>query len=167
MKLPRVPYWQFVAIPLLLYFLGAGMNQAVLVANWGKFPVMFNDYQVTIIKAVQRKECEPAPVKRELPPWLRFAARSPKSPSQFSSLDTSVALNPVCEALSENGQFTDNVHTIMGHNSRLKFMADVFNMGTIIYSPGDFLILLGEYLGDMAGLAWVVLILRKFNEVTP
>lgn len=170
MKLPRVkvPYWQIIAIPLLLWFLGAGMNQMVLIANWGKFPVMFNDYQVTLIKSAQRKACEPAPPKQdELPFWLRQGAPTPKSSTTFSMFDTSVATSPVCEAINQNGQFTDNVHTIMGHNSHLKFLADIFDMGPMIFSFGDFLIMLGEYLGEMAGLAWLVLIIRKFNEVAP
>jgi hypothetical protein len=165
MRLPKIPFWQLIAIPLLLWVVGAGMNQAVLIANWGKFPVMYNEFQITIYKAVQQKQCSPSPEeKRLLPPWMGRAAQTPKSPEKFSVFDTSVATNPVCEALMSNGQFTDNVHTIMGHNSNLKFLADVFNLGPAIYSLGDFLILAAEYLGDMAGLAWIVLIIRKFNE---
>lgn len=37
--LNRIPYWKLVAIPALLYMLGAASNQAVLIANGGRFPV--------------------------------------------------------------------------------------------------------------------------------
>jgi hypothetical protein len=40
--LRKFPYWYLLAIPVLLFSLGVLSNQAVLVANHGKFPVMMN-----------------------------------------------------------------------------------------------------------------------------
>ncbi len=40
--LRKFPYWYLIVVPILLICLGVMSNQAVLVANHGKFPVMLN-----------------------------------------------------------------------------------------------------------------------------
>lgn len=80
----------------------------------------------------------------------------------FDPLHTKVGL--VAGEMDENGQFIDQVHSVMGPNSRLKALADIFNLGIGIFSIGDFLILLGGWLWTFAPIAWVVLLIKKCNE---
>jgi len=141
--LRRVPYWYLVAIPILLVLLGAASNQAVLVANWGKFPVMVNEFQTAEMRDVQKRACSPQEQREE-----------------FSSFDTEVS--PACTALKDNGQFVDEIHSFMGHNSRLKFLADYINLKDKIASPGDLLIALGSWLWSFTPIMWLGLVLRKF-----
>jgi hypothetical protein len=137
------PYWKILAVPLLLFFLGAASNQAVLVANHGKFPVMLNEYR----EALVHKHQSAADSDEE--------KKLTKNKRSFSVLDTQAP---------SDGQFIDDVHTIMGPNSRLKILADIFDMHDGIYSIGDFLIILGMFLWQYAPITWCVLVVRKFNE---
>jgi len=43
--LRKIPYWYLIAVPVLLIGLGAASNQAVLITNHGKFPVLINEAQ--------------------------------------------------------------------------------------------------------------------------
>ena len=54
--LRKFPYWYLIAIPALLFSLGIVSNQAVLVANHGKFPVMLSE-------GMHYKYCHVAPVE--------------------------------------------------------------------------------------------------------
>lgn len=139
----KVPYWQVIAIPILLFLAGAASNQAVLVANWGKFPVMVNDRALEHFKTHAADDDDQKLVKR------------------FTVLDTAVREGSM-DANSD--QFLDDVHSIMGHNSNLKFLADYINLKTAIYSPGDLLLELGLMLWPFAIPMWLALVIRKFNE---
>ena len=132
----KIPYKFLIIVPLLLIFCGSASNQAVLVANWGKFPVMLNEYQVNKI----------------------YAVRHDMEDAGFSALNSSVRLNK--PQIDKNDQFIDGVHSIMGHNSRLKFLADWINLQTMIASPGDMLIFLGSWLFAFTPFIWIALILR-------
>ena len=59
----------------------------------------------------------------------------------------------------------DDVHSVMGHNSRLKFLADYINLQTAIYSPGDGLIELGEWAWGFAPMLWIFLAARRLYEL--
>jgi len=76
----------------------------------------------------------------------------------FSAMNTAVLSNKSGMA---DGQFLDKVHSIMGHNSRLKFLADYLNLGDAIYSPGDMAILLGQWLFPITSCMWLGLALRR------
>lgn len=146
MKLFRkIPYWQFIAIPLLLIFSGVFSNQLVLVANWGKFPVMVNQRQVELMQDDFDK---------------------PKMDSIF--FDSSIHFTKTKQSKLKrpkypvkDTEFLDDIHSIMGHNSNLKGLADWINLGDAIYSPGDLLLELGEWLFAFTPLMWLVLILCK------
>ena len=133
--LRRFPYWYLLAVPALLFILGAASNQAVLVANHGKFPVMVNDAEIA-------KLC---PSADELRPEFKGIA---------------------CTSDGHGGQYLDRAHTIMGPNSHLKMLADIFDLGDGTYSIGDFLIMLGTGLWSFTPIMWLTLILRKlYNQV--
>ena len=47
---------------------------------------------------------------------------------------------------AKGGEMIDRVHSVMGPNSHLKALADIFPLGRAIYSIGDGMISLGEAL---------------------
>jgi hypothetical protein len=131
----KIPYWKIIAIPLLLIFSGAASNQAVLVANWGKFPVMVNHRVEQKLKA-----------RNAVPDFSIFRTAVP----QNKKADTDLMI--------------DDIHCVMTPQSRLKVLADWINLQTDIMSPGDLLIMLGEFLWQFALIAWIVLVIKKFND---
>jgi hypothetical protein len=137
----RIPYWYLIAIPLLFTFLGAASNQLVLIANGDRFPVLVNQEQIT-------KSCTPD-------------SKTPE-PDYFSILGPVTRVDPY--ACSNGGEFLDDTHVIMTDQSHLKILADIFDMHAATYSIGDFLLMLGSWMRDWAGIAWIVLVIRKFLE---
>lgn len=141
----KIPYCRLLAIPLLLVFSGACSNQLVLVANWGKFPVMVNEQKA---QTIQKENCDAQDI-----------LDAPDG--NFSIFDTSVE-KPAAEkdAACPPTQFIDEEHSIMGKNSHLKFLADYISLGHAIYSPGDFLIILGEWLFSYTWIIWGTLVFK-------
>jgi hypothetical protein len=234
-----------ILLPLFLVLAGAASNQAVLIANHGKFPVMLNERQqaqfsakndiddarenaIKAIRAAQatadiadenrkndavqvdqvrseraakaavtdyqeaveartdarfdrmRDAVEKSKVdrdaaiaaekkaeedantvaksttdsKKELPKEVKA---TPKK--NFNILHTAVRLDDI------QGQFLDSVHSVMGPNSRLKALADVFDLGDGIYSVGDFGIILGAYFWPFTSLLFLALNALKFSKL--
>jgi hypothetical protein len=147
----KLPYWYLIAIPLLLTFMGAASNQAVLIANGDKFPVLVNNERI-------EEMCKPPQPKED-----NFLA------SLLPSLKLGTLAQPAYidkQACSAGGDFFDgdSIHVIMKADSRLKFMADIFDFHGDIYSIGDGLIGIGDWMLSWAPLAWLVLVIRKFIE---
>jgi len=137
--LQKVPYWQLIAVPLLLLFIGAASNQAVLIANGDKFPVLINQEQIV-------QACTPA---------------VDKSPFDSMPLVTpSVDIN----TCANGGEFLDDSHVIMTSKSHLNILADIFDFHDATYSIGDLLMMLGSWMRGWSFVAWVVLVIRKFLE---
>jgi hypothetical protein len=129
-------YWPVFAAPLLLMFMGVCSNQLVLISNGGKFPVMVNEKQR--IEHQQSTEVDIGDLHVVVPV-------AEKQESQFLG---------------------DDVHSIMGKNSHLKALADIFNIGEGVASIGDFLILAGEKMWAFAPVIWLTLITRKLWDLT-
>ena len=55
----------------------------------------------------------------------------------------------------------DDIHCVMTHDTRLNFLADVFDLQSAIYSIGDFAIMLGVWLMSICPFVWLSLILKK------
>lgn len=127
----KIPYWQVLAIPVLFMAIGAFSNQAVLIANGGKFPTMVNEKQ--------------------------------KAEHQSSTvIDTGDFKIVVPVAEKEESQFLgDDVHSVMGKNSHLKALADIFNVGEGIASIGDFFVMAGVWLWKFAPIVWLTLVIKK------
>jgi hypothetical protein len=64
-------------------------------------------------------------------------------------------------ACMKGGEMIDPVHSVMGPNSHLKALADIFPLGRNIYSVGDGLIYLGLWLLSFTPYMWLALTIRK------
>jgi hypothetical protein len=146
--LKKTPYWYLIAIPLLCTFIGAGSNQAVLIANGGKFPVLVNQEQIA-------QMCTPDTDDKD-DSLAKIVQHLKHEDSKISAPDANTCAN--------GGEFLDAVHTIMQPTDHFKFLADVFNLRVAIFSIGDFLLMLGDWIWAWSSIAWVVLVLRKFIE---
>ena len=60
----------------------------------------------------------------------------------------------------KGGEMIDKTHSVMGPNSHLKALADIFPLGSI-YSIGDGFIALGEWLMSFCPYMWLALVIRK------
>ena len=136
----RIPYWQLIAIPILLMSAGVASNQLVLIANHDKFPVMVNSAKLEEFTEVP---CE----KDDDDSFFPFAFNS-----EFKK--------KVChEDINQDGMI-DDVHCVMVPSSHLKALSDIFDLGSI-YSVGDFMLMAGEWLGSFTPIMWLALVLRK------
>ena len=66
-----------------------------------------------------------------------------------------------------DGQFIDETHSIMGPNSRLKPLADIFPVGDGTYSIGDGLLFLAEWMFVFAPFVWLALTIKKLASLIP
>ena len=114
------------ALPLLLIFVGAASNQAVLWANHDKFPVRLNAFKIAVI--------------------------------QYRIDNTD--LPPVIKAGIETDSMMDPVHCVMSDKTHLNLLADWIDLKDAIYSPGDLLLMLGDWLFDYAPLVWALCMLQ-------
>lgn len=145
--LKRLPFWQVIAVPVLLIFAGAFSNQMVLVSNDACFPVQVNSAEIA-----KMLEKDPTP---------------PDDFNEFSILNATVkhVVKVPDAAPSQDRVMLDTTHSVMRHSDHLKFLADWINLKDGVYSPGDELIILGEYLWAFAPLSWLVLVIKKFYDL--
>lgn len=136
--LKKTALW-ILAVPVLFLFLGNVSNQAVLVANHDKFPVMWNDYKVAQY-AFQIEE----------------VADNPENPESAQAQFDMVALK-------EEG-FLDDTHCVMTSKTRLNFLADWIDFGDATYSPGDFLLMLGEEGMKYFPILWAAVVISRLNK---
>ena len=123
------------AIPVLFTFLGAASNQLVLVANHDSFPVMLNDKK---LRDMTKKDEE-----------------------QFIKVQF-LAPTPAYEA--NDVVMLDDVHCNMTSETHLNFLADIFDLKDAIYSIGDFMLMLGEWLGSFTFAIFVFDVARKLRK---
>ncbi len=131
--LRKTALW-IIAIPLLCLFLGVASNQAVLVANHDKFPVMWNDAKVNLYRLEATKAAEDGDENAE------------------------VAL-----VLLEHG-YLDDTHCLMSKDTHLNFLADWIDMKSATYSPGDELIELGEAGLNYAPWIWATVVIGRLRK---
>jgi hypothetical protein len=127
------------AIPLLAWGLGAASNQAVIMSNHDRFPVMWNVYKVMQYDVKLHNE-----LKNKDPEIV-----------QEAKLDI-VAL--------EEGGFLDDLHCVMTSKTHLNFLADVFDLHEATYSIGDFLILAAEWFAPFAPFIFIFDVVRKLRK---
>ena len=58
----------------------------------------------------------------------------------------------------------DDTHCLMTSKTHLNFLADVFDRGNGIYSIGDFLLSLSEWLGAFSLAIWVFEVIRRLGQ---
>jgi hypothetical protein len=119
------------AIPVLTFALGLLSNQAVLVANHDKFPVMYNEYKVNAYRLGLERDLKTC---QEL-----TADDSPDAPP------TDVCDPIVFDLAALKFGYLDDTHVIMTSKTHLNFLADWIDLRSAVYSIGDALLELGEY----------------------
>jgi hypothetical protein len=117
--------------------MGIASNQLVLIANQDTFPVMLNAKKTAEYLKVEEK-----------------VATKEKNPDNWKM-----------PALVKNDAvMIDDVHCIMTSHTRLNFLADIFDFKTAIYSVGDGLIELGEWLFGFCPFIWLFDVARKLKD---
>jgi len=129
------------AIPIVLTLVGAASNQAVLYANNDRFPVMWNTYKVA-----------------------QYRLGLEKTADTSEDLDIVIQATFDLQALESEG-FIDDTHCVMTSQTHLNLLADIFDMKNAIYSIGDFLLMLGEWLGAFSPFLFVFDVIRKLRAV--
>jgi hypothetical protein len=66
---------------------------------------------------------------------------------------------------AKGGQMIDETHSIMGPNSHLKVLSDIIPLGSTIYSIGDGLLELSQWLLSFTLIAWLFLTIRKLASL--
>lgn len=155
----KIPYWYLIAIPLLSIGLGCVSNQAVLWTNFDKFPVMYNDEKIhQSCQTVDKTAAGNSLI--EILTGNRAPTVKPKNvPDIFAPAPAKDA--DLCQ---NGGLFLDDTHVIMTKDSKLKWLADVWDMHDVTYSIGDFFLMFADWMFGWAPLAWLVLVIRKFIE---
>ena len=123
------------AIPVLFTILGAASNQVVLIANHDTFPVMLNDKKLQVQEMTEPREQKAINFNKPIP--------------AFETGDTVML---------------DDVHCNMTSETHLNFLADVFDLHNAIYSIGDFMLMLGEWLGSFTFAIFVFDVVRKLRK---
>ena len=123
------------AIPALAYGLGFSSNQAVLMANHDRFPVLLNEQKVRDLSSE----------KVDLGP-LSFIVAKP------------------AEVDSDGVVMLDDDHCVMTKETHLNALADVFDLKDATYSIGDFLLYMGEYLFGFAPFIFLFDVVRKLRK---
>jgi hypothetical protein len=121
------------AIPVLFTFLGAASNQLVLVANHDSFPVMLNERKLS-----------------------SMADQKNGNDNVFSPMPASVEQK-------DDTVYLDDVHCLMTSHTHLNALADIFDLKDGIYSIGDFLLMLGEWVGVFAPFVYVFDVTKKLS----
>ena len=123
------------AIPVLLVGLGAASNQVVLQANNDRFPVLINE---TKVREFNSEKVELGPM--------------------------SITVVKPANVDSDGVVMIDDIHCVMTSKTHLNFLADVFDLGNI-YSIGDFLLMLGEWLMAFAPFVFLFDVVRKLKAL--
>lgn len=123
------------AIPVLTGMLGLASNQAVLIANHDKFPVMINEHKLA--KLVED-------------------AKENKSNDLF-------ALRPMPARVVNGAVMLDDIHCNMTKETHLNALADIFDLKDATYSIGDALLELGTWLWGFAPVLFLFDVSRKLK----
>jgi len=123
--------------PYAIFGLGVASNQAVLIANGDKFPVMLN--------------------ARKLDKIL--------NPTIDADLEKILGIKIVEKPAPKPDPdgMIDDTHCQMTSNTHLNALADVFDLGSI-YSIGDFTLYLGEWLMTWTPFVWGYAVIKKLYE---
>ena len=131
LKFLRKTSLYILAVPVMLFMLGAASNQAVLWANHDKFPVMVNTLKERVMVA--------------------------QAQANYKELAAEAGIDPTLPA-----GMIDDTHCVMTDKTRLNWLADVFDFGSI-YSIGDFSLMLGEWLFGFAPFLFAFDVVRKLS----
>ena len=131
LKFLRKTSLYILAVPVMLFVLGAASNQVVLMANHDRFPVMVNTLKERVMVA--------------------------RAQAHYKELAAEAGIDPTLPA-----GMIDDTHCVMTDKTRLNWLADVFDFGSI-YSIGDFSLMLGEWLFGFAPFLFAFDVVRKLS----
>jgi hypothetical protein len=101
-----------------------------------------------------------------LPPTATFLGAASNQLVLIANHDKfPVMLNETSRAGFEpdaNGMI-DREHCVMTSETHLNFLADIFDFKDGLYSIGDLLLMLGEWLGAFCPFVWVALVIERLN----
>ena len=121
-------------LPIVTFGVGAASNQVVLMANHDKFPVMINQKKID---------------KRN------------------AAINAAIAAGEVdaddVQLIGIDGMI-DDTHCVMTPYTHLNALADVFDFKTAIYSVGDGLLYLGEWLSAFCMFIWGYVVVDKLRK---
>ena len=133
LKILRSSFLWILMSPYIVTGLGAASNQAVLIANHDKFPVMVN--------AVKLDEYTGEP-KIDIVTVLT-GTPSAEKPKPTDAI------------------YLDDVHIMMTSDTHLNALADIFDFHSTIYSIGDFGLMLGEWMQSFCPFVFLALVFKK------
>ena len=132
-------------LPAATWMAGFSSNQAVLIANHGKFPVRYNNVQIAKWYAEQESK--------------EAAILAGVDPTDDDDVREAQAETYIIEAGIKNGML-DPIHCLMTSKTHLNFLADTFNLGPI-YSVGDGLLFAAEWSCDYFIVLWMFMASAK------
>jgi len=136
--LRKTALW-IVLAPMSIFGVGLASNQAVLMANHDKFPVMWNTYKVVQYRLEIQK------------------ALASDDPDTVEEAELRLA------GLQAEGML-DDTHVLMTENTHLNALADVIDLRSATYSIGDLLLYLGEWLMGFAFPVWMFEVIRRAGK---
>ena len=131
--------------PFAVQGIGAASNQAVLIANHDKFPVMVNPVKLEELRPLKHGG-------EDTVADIVAALTGTKKPEYKPS--------PLVTIADEAGML-DEIHCIMTSETHLNALADVFDMHDAIYSVGDFVLMLGEWMQGFCPFVFIALVFHK------
>jgi hypothetical protein len=126
-------------LPYALIGVGAASNQVVLIANHDKFPVMLNHKKL---------------IEMTQPTVTLVEILEGKEPKE----------QPKADAVADEDGMIDDIHCVMTDKTHLNALADVFDMHDSIYSIGDFVLMIGEWMGTFTPFVWGALAIKRLYE---
>ena len=120
-------------IPIVLFLGGVASNQAVLIANHDRFPVLVNHTKL-----------------------VNFEAETVETP--FGS----ITVPRPAEVDDDGVVMIDDIHCVMTSDTHLNALADIFDFGGI-YSIGDFMLMLGQWLLEYSLVVWLVVVILRLR----
>ena len=140
--LRKTALW-ILAVPVLFLALGIASNQAVLVANHDRFPVMWNSYKAASYELSIEKE----------------AADAEDSGDEAAQIQAAFDL----EALTTQGYLGDT-HVLMTSKTHLNFLADWIDLKSVTYSLGDLAIDAGDWGLKYCPFLWFGIAVGRLNK---
>jgi hypothetical protein len=132
--LRKTALWILLA-PAVLFGTGVASNQLVLFANHDTFPVSINPVKLQVFTGGVL-------VKEPIPHF--------EGGVTITLLDGTVMM--------------DDTHVVMSSKTHLNWLADVFDMHSTIYSIGDFMLMLAEWLWAFAPFVWAFEVIRRLKQ---
>jgi hypothetical protein len=124
--------------PALIFGTGVASNQAVLVANHDRFPVMWNSYKAeSLALSIEKAANSDDPAEAEQ-----------------AAFDL--------EALHDG--YLDDTHVLMTSKTHLNFLADWIDLKSATYSIGDLLIDIGEFGLKYAPVVWLTVAVQRLRK---